>query len=157
MMLNFFLQVLLVSQAGQKILDCCAGVGDFTVAGLSMGRSVAAFEQNKVQYGLLKDRVSTKWRSTVLEPFLGPVSLPSCLVDIKLTDHHDVQKGKISADEAKYFINEMMLRPNPPDTGLETWKALGGAAPAAIIGYAKDLEACWTTCKVYRVSKCMFC
>ena len=142
---------MLVSLPGQKILDCCAGVGDITVTALTMERHVAAFEQNKIMYGTMKDRVTIHWRRNVLEPFLGPVMLPACLMDIKLADHHSVQKGSMSADEALYFINPLMLSPNPPETGVDTWKALAGAAPPGLLSYAKDLEACWTACRFYRV------
>lgn len=145
------MQIHLVSKPGEVVLDICSGSGDFTICGLALGRNMRSFEMNLDQFNTIKERIK-RFPALITTPMLQPVALPPILMQIDETDSFQVENGKISNKDAKYFLNPCMMTVEPLDFGKAAWEMIG-EKPANMENISAEYELCWKECSKYRVSE----
>lgn len=145
------MQIALVSKPGETVVDFCSGTGDFTLAGLAMGRSMKAMEGNLTQFSVTKDRVRS-FKRLVAAPMTEPVDLPPQLMLMNASDKFQVDTAKMSLSKAKFFLHPRLIMVEPLGFGVEDWESLSLSVPGSVRGVVKEVEAAFKATAKYRVS-----
>ena len=149
-----FLQINLVSKPGQTVIDFCSGSGDFTMAGLALGRNMVAMEGNYAQFTCLKDRVKA-FNVSVAAPMCEPVDLPPALMTMNSDHKFKVDTAEMRPSEAKYFLHPCLLIVEPMGFGVADWETLNMSPPGQIKSVVREVEAAFKATAKYRVCTSM--